>query len=733
MNVLSPFSSIKSRVVVSTLAAFLVSLWLLSALTARALEKDISQQVAAAQASAASQMALHLERELSARLQALEQIAGRITAEMISNPASIQQLLEQQPLMHNLFNISVLAVNRLGIGIADAPYRAERIGINYRDRVDAFAVALEEGRANVGTPLIGVSTGQPLIPFAAPVRDDHGTVIGALGGAIDLSRPNFFDDLTGQGYGRTGIYSIVSRSRRIVVTSSNPELIMYKLPEAGVNPVLDRAIRGEEGTYPYTTVLGIESLTTVRGVKVTDWFVAAITPTAEVFAPITDMRQRMTLIALTVTLLVGIGLWWLLRWQLRPMLTTVDTLGEMTVMTGAEKSLPLTGSKEVDVLIAAFNRLLERLTAREEENKRFRTIADIAVYGKAISDLDGNLVYVNRFLAEIHGYTPEELIGKKLTMFHSPEQLDDVAKNLHNLLQDGFFSPRETWHVHRDGRIFPLLMSGVLLKDDQGNPRYLAASAVDITDRHAAEVALKQKNEELEEFVYIVSHDLKSPLITINTFLGMLREDIAANNVVGITEDLGYIKEATGKMENLLNALLQLSRVGRIDAPSQTLPVNKLVDNCLQVLAGSLRRRQVAVTVAEMPWQWHGDPLHFGQIWQNLIENAIKYMGDQPTPRIDIGAEERGGRLVYYVRDNGIGIAPEHHQRIFNIFSQLDRNSPGTGLGLALINKIVTACQGELWVESAGAGQGSCFCFTLPGALVGDNPPPETTEEEGLR
>ena len=102
---------------------------------------------------------------------------------------------------------------------------------------------------------------------------------------------------------------------------------------------------------------------------------------------------------------------------------------------------------------------------------------------------------------------------------------------------------------------------------------------------------------------------------------------------------------------------------------------------------------------------------------RELIENAVKYMGDQPQPRIEIGAQERADGLVFYVRDNGIGIAPEHHQRIFNVFAQLDRNSEGTGLGLALIKKIVTSYQGRLWVESAGEGQGSCFCFTLPQAV----------------
>jgi PAS domain S-box-containing protein len=723
--------SIKARVTLSALGVFLLSLWVLAFLTTRILERDISQLVAEAQTSAARQMALQIDRELQSRLGALKHKASLIGSDLMADPAALQKDLEHTPLLKSFFNVSVLAVKRDGFSIADTPYLPERIGINYRERVDSFVIALDEGRANVGMALMGLSTGQPLIPLAVPIRDDAGQVIGALGGAIDLSKPNFFDDLTGMGYGETGHYSVVSKSRRMIVTSSKADLIMAALPDPGINPMLDRAIQGEEGSERYTTIQGRDSLATSQGLETTDWLVAVITPVSEAFAPIDDMQRRMNMITLLVTLLVGIVLWWVLRRQLAPIVTTVETLGQMTDPEHPLSALALTGSKEVDSLIGAFNRLLQALGAREEENKRFRTIADNAVYGKAIADLDGNLLYVNRFLAELHGFNPEELIGKNLTIFHSPEQLDQVARENSLLHQKGYYSPREIWHVHRNGRPFPLLMSGLVLRDDEGNPQYLAATAVDITDRKAAEVALKQKNDELEQFVYIVSHDLKSPLITINTFLGMLQEDITDSNTEGISEDLEFIKQATAKMEALLNALLRLSRIGRIDSIPQTQPVKKMVDDCLRVLGGRLQQQQLKVVLAEMTNQWHGDPIHFGQIWQNLIENAIKYMGDQPQPRIEIGAEERPEGQVFYVRDNGIGIPPEYHERVFNMFAQLDRNNEGTGLGLALVKKIVATYRGIIWVESAGAGQGSCFYFTLPGALVGGGGPFEIKDEGG--
>ena len=712
--------SIKARVTLSALGVFLLSLWLLSSLTSWLLEKDTTQLVANAQASAASQVAAQIDRELNGRLEALEQSAEMIGNDLMADPVALQKALEQWPLLETLFTGSVQVVNSSGISIANAPYTAERIGTEYRHQVDAIAAALDDGRASVGSPRIGLVTGQPLVPLAVPIRDDDGLIIGALGGAIDLSLPTFFDDLTAQGYGRTGTYSVVSRSLRTVVTSTDRSRIMLELPQPGVVPVIDRVMAGAQGTDIYTNELGVTMLTTVANLESTDWFVAVMTPVSEAFAPIDAMKRRMTLVSLLVALLVGITIWWLLRRQLRPMLTTVDRLSQFEDSDLPLVPLSLTNAREVDNLIGAFNRLLHALGEREEENRRFKTIADNAVYGKAIADLEGNLIYINRFFADLHGYAVDELIGCNLKILHAPHRHQAVKEMVDALTQQGYFAPREVWRLHRDGTEFSVLLSGVVIRDGQGAPQCLAVTAVDITDRKAAELALQQKNEELEQFVYIVSHDLKSPLITINTFVGMLKEDIKANNNASVSEDLDFIREATAKMENLLNALLRLSRVGRIESTPKTEPVKQLVEDCLKVLAGTLQQHQVEIVLGELQHQWHGDPLHFGQIWQNLIENAVKYMGDQPQPRIEIGAEPRAEGLVFYVSDNGIGISPEHQQRIFNVFAQLDRNSEGTGLGLALVKKIVTTYQGRVWVESPGEGQGSCFCFTLPGALVGD-------------
>ncbi len=138
-------------------------------------------------------------------------------------------------------------------------------------------------------------------------------------------------------------------------------------------------------------------------------------------------------------------------------------------------------------LFFCFLRDITERKRAEEENRRFKTISDHAVYGKAIADLQGHLLYVNRFFASIHGYTPEELMGRPLSVFHSPERMDLVEHLIATMLREGHFKPTEVWHLHRDGTEFPMLMNGVLLKDERGAPQYVAASAVDMTAYHRAE------------------------------------------------------------------------------------------------------------------------------------------------------------------------------------------------------------------------------------------------------
>lgn len=237
-------------------------------------------------------------------------------------------------------------------------------------------------------------------------------------------------------------------------------------------------------------------------------------------------------------------------------------------------------------------------------------------------------------------------------------------------------------------------------------------------ERKQKEREIKEKNIEMERFIYTVSHDLKSPLVTISSFLGYLETDIKAADTDRIREDVGYIRNAAEKIGQLLAELLELSRVGRVIANPVQVSFQEIVQEALQLVAGHISARGVQVTVAQSPVMLYADRARLVEIWQNLLENAVKYMGDQPVPGIEVGVELQENDPVFFVRDSGMGIEARSLVKIFGLFEQLDKQTEGTGLGLALVKRIVEMYGGTVWAESDGPGHGSCFRFTLPEALA---------------
>jgi signal transduction histidine kinase len=218
----------------------------------------------------------------------------------------------------------------------------------------------------------------------------------------------------------------------------------------------------------------------------------------------------------------------------------------------------------------------------------------------------------------------------------------------------------------------------------------------------------------MERFTYTVSHDLKSPLVTIKGFLGMLKMDLAENRQDRVQHDFERIMRAAEKMGTLLSELLELSRVGRIVNPPEEVDLVKLAEEALEMLDGRIQSSNITVHISTDLPIVNGDYTRLREVLENLIDNAAKYMGDQPNPLIEIGKRESGIEIVIYVKDNGIGIEPQFHTRIFGLFEKLNADSEGSGIGLAITKRIIEVHGGRIWIESEGLGKGSTFCFTIP-------------------
>jgi PAS domain S-box-containing protein len=390
----------------------------------------------------------------------------------------------------------------------------------------------------------------------------------------------------------------------------------------------------------------------------------------------------------------------------------------------------LDASGEVLGTVGIARDITERKWAEEalrESERRFREMLENVQLVAVMLDAQGNITFCNDSLLDLTGWQREEVLGQNwFDTFMPPPQVERMFRE--TIVQGAVPTHFENEICTRQGDRRLIVWNNTVLRDVQGEVIGTASIGEDITERKRAEAErealireLEAKNAELERFAYTASHDLKSPLITIKGFLGFLGQDLLAGNVERMKADLGRIANAADKMEQLLDELLELSRIGRLVNPPERVSFGELAREAVSMIAGRLAQRGVQVDIAPDLPVVYGDRHRLREALQNLVDNAAKFMGEQPDPRVEIGVRLHGDQAVFYVRDNGMGIDPRYHDKVFGLFEKLDTKSEGSGIGLAIVKRIVEVHGGRVWVESEGLGQGSLFCFTLPGSRVSAN------------
>lgn len=339
----------------------------------------------------------------------------------------------------------------------------------------------------------------------------------------------------------------------------------------------------------------------------------------------------------------------------------------------------------------------------------------------------GTFDFLNASAERIVGYTPEEVVGLNFRTFRDrihPDFRPQLRDRAAHIFTPGQTEPyiMEVRARRRDGRWIDVLdQIQAIEHSTEGRPLRLLGVMTDITalkearaERESLIARLEEQNAELERFAYTVSHDLKGPLITIQGFVRFIQQSLEAGDVERVREDLSRIERAADRMQGLLREVLDLSRVGRVTGPADAIPMSELADEVVELLYGVIAARGVQVEVAaDMPVV-RGDRGRLRELLQNLIENAVKFMGDQPAPRVGIGADLIHGERTFFVRDNGVGVAQQHLERIFELFERLSTDQQGSGVGLALSRRIVSVHGGRIWAESEGVGLGTTIRFTLP-------------------
>ncbi|MDO8872490.1 MAG: PAS domain S-box protein [Methanoregula sp.] len=378
------------------------------------------------------------------------------------------------------------------------------------------------------------------------------------------------------------------------------------------------------------------------------------------------------------------------------------------------------------VLISVVVALMSERIAREEKGIKdshaeldqiFQTAAD----GMWVVDRDFNVLRMNDTFLELAGLSREDAAGRKCYEVFPGPRCHTPDCPLSRILGGEKQDEKEMERVRADGKTIPCNVIATPFKDSGGKIIGIVEDFRDITERRQAEVQremfikeLELKNTELERFTYTVSHDLKSPLITIKGFAGLLEDDALKGDPLLLKKDIQRINAAADTMYALLTDLLELSRVGRIVNPPEKIGFGTIAHEAVDLLAGPLVGRGVTVDIAPDLPDVNVDHARIRDVMVNLIENAVKFLGDQPDPVIRIGADTTGATPVFFVQDNGIGIDPRYLERIFNLFEKLDLSRPGTGIGLAIVRRIIEVHGGKCWAESEGSGKGATFRFTLP-------------------
>ncbi len=363
----------------------------------------------------------------------------------------------------------------------------------------------------------------------------------------------------------------------------------------------------------------------------------------------------------------------------------------------------------------------EALTESEEKYRTFvENFQGIAYRG----NIGFMPIFFHGAVEAITGYAEDEFIHGRPRwdqIIHPqdfPKLLDSVEKIR---LTPGYRADREYRIIRKDGQTTWVRELIQNICDDTGKPVTVQGSIYDISDRKQVEeerevliAELEAKNSELEQFTYTVSHDLKSPLITIKGFLGMLERHMAKGSAKQIKTDIAYISDAATNMEHLLGDLLKLSRIGRVVNPPEEVELGKLVRQIVNMLTGRVSEKGIKVKIAPDLPVVYGDRPRLTEVLENLVDNATKFAGDQPEPRIEISSRREGEETVFCVWDNGIGIDPKYHDKVFGLFDKLNQKAEGTGVGLAIVKRIIEVHGGHIWIESGGDGKGTTFCFTIP-------------------
>lgn len=730
--------NLQTKIIVTVLLLSLASIWTLTFLISKRLEHNMSDQIAKQQFTIASFLANNIDNQVKAYINSLNTIAALITPDLIANPRRLKEFLRNNPLLSSLFQTGVMVISKDGKGLADYPSLPERSSASYSE-MEYFQEVVATKKPAVGKPRIGRFSHKPVIVFAVPVFSPSGEFSAVLAGIVPLSDPVLL------GVFRSPIYKdfpdsllLSSPKYRIHIIGSDETRNMTPTPKTGRNPLFDRFMTGYEGSGSTVNIRGVQIFLSAKQIPSAGWFLRVGMPTDMAFAPIHKMYGLVYSLAVGLSFISCLIVWFVVRQALRPLYAAIEQIPDVTEGRRSLLSIPLMQHDEIGQLITSFNsHLIFRKQAEEglqNANSYNRSLLEASLDPLVTIGQNGMITDVNQASEAAIGYSREELIGTDFAACFT-----DPGK-----AQEGYRQVFKTGQVrdypleirHRKGRIIPVMYNATLYHDDSGKVVGVFAAARDISASKRAEEEKRSIEERLSRM---------EKMEAIGTLAGGVAHDL--NNMLGVlignAEIIKLDLEKTDPLYNrvegimtsgqqaamLVQDLLTMARRGVVLREPASL--NKILED--QIKSSEVRNLLSSYPDANIETQYDRDLLdinasaiHIERVITNLIANALRAMGGRGALTIRTENRYLEGTLMGYeavpkgeyavlsVSDTGMGIPPEHMRNLFDPFYMrkvLKRG--GTGLGLSVIWGAMKDHDGYIDVTSE-LGQGTTFSLYFP-------------------
>ncbi len=415
--------------------------------------------------------------------------------------------------------------------------------------------------------------------------------------------------------------------------------------------------------------------------------------------------------------------------------SNIGLTGDLTIR------VPSVGKDELSQLADDINVMLTRLAKSEgklrKSEQRYRAIVEDQTELVCRFLPKGALTYVNDAFCRYFNKTRQELMDQKLSRIILKYGERVIEEKIKTLRTEEPICSFENSYDTDNGILWQHWTLRALFNDSASLIEYQAVGQ-DITERKRAEEELKIardnlearvkertaelefQNAQMEQFIYTVSHELRSPLITLQGFNGLLLRDVREGDAEKIKTDLRLMADAVTRMDLLLSETLELSQVGRVTNPLEDVPFEEMAKESILRISDKINTSGIELKISKnMPFV-HVDRIRIVEALINLVENSIKYMSQTINPTIEIGYRGSCEKPIFFVRDNGMGIDPRQQSKVFELFYKINKNSEGTGVGLAIVKRIIEVHGGQIWIESQ-LGKGTTVCFTLPPGELGEN------------